>query len=108
MNITKVSEIVEQVLIDHPETRESDEMLILKVWAFQNPEIRSKSFSFIDFSHGFLRKKFHSTESIRRSRQKIQEIRADLRGLNYKNRKTHQAEIKRQLKQGKNDKKKNS
>ncbi len=99
MNITKVSEIVEQILIDHPATRESDELLILKVWAVQHPQIRNKEFPFMMFASGFINKKFHSTESIRRSRQKIQEKREDLRGSNYKKRKSHQAEVKRQLKQ---------
>lgn len=99
MNIKKVSEVVEHILINDPQTRESDEMLILKVWAFQNPNIRKKDFSFVQFSHGFLGGRFHSTGSIMRARRKIQEIREDLRGSNYKSRQSHQKDVKNQLNQ---------
>ena len=98
MNIKKAGEIVEKILEAYPETRESDELLILKVWATQNPQIRDKSFSFVAFSHDFLSGKFHSTGSISRARRKLQEKREDLRGSNYHKRHKHTQEVKKQLK----------
>jgi len=99
MNIKKVSEMVELILEECHKSRESDELLILKVWAIQNSSIRNPNFSFVRFSHDFLKGKFYSTGSIGRARRKLQEKREDLRGSNYKQRQKHQEDVKDQLKQ---------
>ena len=100
MNILKVSIVVKSALVNAPESRDSDELLILKVWAIQKPELRdNKSFTFRDFSILFKDKKLFSTESIRRSRQKIQEEIEGLRGDNYKSRHKHQNKVKGDLKE---------
>jgi len=98
MKILKISYTVKDLLRRFPDTRDSDELLILKVWAEQNPKLRGKEFSFIDFSYLFMKRKFASTESIRRSRQKIQEEFKEFRGNNYKERHNHQEDVKNQLK----------
>lgn len=100
MEILKVSIVVKSVLVKSPEARDSDELLILKVWAIQNPTLREdKSFTFIDFAKLFKDKKLFSTESIRRSRQKLQEEIEGLRGVNYKSRHKHQEKVKSDLKE---------
>lgn len=79
--ILKIKDVVKRVLEDHPETRDNDRLLILKVWKEQHPSLIDTSFR--DFSVMYLDKKFMDTESIRRSRQKTQEQHPNLRGRNY-------------------------
>lgn len=99
MNILSTSIIVKKVLINVPETRDNDELLMLKVWCIQKPDLRDdKSISFTQFGVMFKNKKLANTESIRRSRQKLQEEIPGLRGKNYKSRKNHTVAVKDQLK----------
>ena len=77
--IIKTKDAVKQTLIDHPKTRDDDRLLILKVWKLQYPNLVDMSFR--QFSELYLNKKFKDTESIRRSRQKIQEQHPALRGM---------------------------
>jgi len=63
----KVSKLVEQVLKDWPEARDSDRFLLVKVWERQmgqpmHPNLKE-----------FVMHKAFSPESIRRTRQKFQE-----------------------------------
>ncbi len=97
MKIKQAQEIVERVLTSYPQTRDNDQMLILKVWAVQNPALRGKEFSFIDFSRGFLDGDYHKTESITRARRKAQEENPELRGKNYIKRHEHQKDVKKEL-----------
>ena len=98
MNILSISKLVKSVLLNAPKTRDDDNLLTLKVWAIQHPELRSKKeLTFIDFSREFLKGKFANTESIRRSRQKLQQENPSLRGEHYKERKNHQENVKEQL-----------
>lgn len=78
--IIKIKDIVKQILIEEPRTRDDDRLLILKVWKAQNSNIMNMSF--VNFGSLFLQKKFSDTESIRRSRQKIQEDHPHLKGKN--------------------------
>lgn len=79
-NIFKIADTVEKILREQPETRDDDKLLILKVWAEQNPELRNPNFNFLSFGEGFLRGRYANPESIRRSRQKIQEHMPELAG----------------------------
>lgn len=99
MELSKtVKTTVKAILEGSPEARDSDRLLILKVWGDQKPELRSKGFSFIEFSHAFLKKELASTESIRRIRQKIQEECVHLRGSKYKFKQTEaQDEMKQSV-----------
>lgn len=78
-----VKDVVERLLFEHPETRDNDRLLIVKVWAEQNPNLRSKFFSFRRFAVDFIEGKYADPESIRRTRQKAQEKYPDLRGEKY-------------------------
>jgi hypothetical protein len=84
--IKKIKDTVELILTREPETRDSDQLLALKVWAKQNPNLRDPNLSFIAFATGFKAGKYANYESIRRSRALIQKDREDLRGESYSKR----------------------
>lgn len=98
MNLIKIKDTVKQILQHHPECRDDDNLLILKVWAEQNPMLRDHSTSFVAFSHQFLSGKYASGESIVRVRRKLQEKHEDLRGKKYKERHNEQENVKQQIK----------
>lgn len=100
MKIENISSTVKMILQNHPLTRDDDNLLILKLWAEENPDIRTPGFSFVDFSKQLLAGKFSNTESIRRCRQKIQQEFPHLRGQAYLKRHAEQEEVKEQLKSG--------
>ncbi len=97
MNIIKVSDTVKKILKENPKARDNDNLLILKVWAEQEPSLRRTSFSFVNFSYYFINGIFHSTESICRARRKIQEEFPEYRGKSYKAKQNHQEDVKEQL-----------
>lgn len=97
MKIIQIAPTVKKILIDNPETRDSDELLILKVWAEQNPSLRMSLFTFRRFAKSFIKGDFANTESIRRSRQKIQQEFPKLRGESYKPRHKERDSVKEQL-----------
>lgn len=97
MNIIKISHIVKKLLATNADCRDSDELLILKVWAEQNNKLRNKDYPFRNFAIDFKHKNYASTESIRRSRQKLQEEFPNLRGKSYKARQNEQSSVKKQL-----------
>jgi hypothetical protein len=99
MNIIKVSSVVKKILIEFPEARDSDELLILKVWGEQEPYLRNIRYTFVKFAQEFKKGSFHSTESICRARRKIQEEFPQYRGESYKAKQNHQEDVKDQLKQ---------
>jgi len=99
--IKNIKDTVRRILMNHPETRDDDNLLYLKVWAEQNPTLRSPSTSFYGFAEDFLAERYADTESIRRTRQKRQEQPPELRGKKYRARMaaslTMQKEMRRQL-----------
>lgn len=97
MKITKIAHTVKKLLIDYPACKDNDNLLILKVWAEQEPLLREKTYSFRDFADKFMIGKYPSTESIRRSRQKLQEEFPNLRGTSYKERQKEQEVVKDDL-----------
>jgi recombinational DNA repair protein (RecF pathway) len=98
MNIIDISSTVKMLLTKFKECRDNDNLLILKVWAEENPMLRDKNTSFVDFSKDFLTGKYSSPESIRRCRQKIQQEFVHLRGDLYLKRHKEQDAVKEQLK----------
>lgn len=80
--IKNIQDTVRMILRDVPETRDDDRLLILKVWAQQNPNLRDEKITFREFSFAFLRKSYVDPESIRRSRQLIQRKFPHLMGKN--------------------------
>ncbi len=99
MEILKVSEIVESILIKNKESRDSDEILIIEVWKSQKwYKTRDSSYNFSKFAADFIAGEFFKPESIRRSRQRLQEIKPELRGESYKARHDHTAKVKEEIK----------
>ena len=98
MNLISIKDTVETILRQAPATRDNDNLLILKVWAQQNPKLRESTAQFWDFAKMFIEGKYASTESIRRVRQKMQEIHPELRGKKYQARHAEQDSVKEQLK----------
>ena len=88
------------LLRNHPETRDNDNTLLVKVWAEEKPEIKVKGYSLATFTLSFKRGEFSSSESVRRTRQKLQQEFPELRGKNYKERHNHEEVIKEQLTDG--------
>jgi hypothetical protein len=77
--IKTISDKVKFILANVPQTRNDDNLLTLKVWALEEPNLRAKDFPFVEFAKRFLDRELPSTESIRRTRQKIQEQYPELR-----------------------------
>jgi hypothetical protein len=85
-------------LENRPETRDSDDLLIAHFWRNEVKKIiditvapASELLNLI--SEG----KLTSSESIRRSRQRVQEKEPSLRGKNYKGKQKHQEKVKEEL-----------
>ena len=90
----KTKDKVEFLLETLPYLRDDDNKLLLKVWAFQNPKLRDKDFYFIDFAMDLMKDKYANSESVRRSRQKLQEQNEELRGFKYKSRSKAQVQVR--------------
>ena len=92
-----ISSVVSDMLKQYPKTRDDDFLLILRVWIVQlgntiNDDMKKCFRVLLDSYHN---KKISSFESIRRSRQKLQEENTELRGQKYWSRQ-EQAELFRQ------------
>lgn len=73
-------EKVKELLLNHSDTRDNDFLLILKVWGEQNPELRNKDYSFVQFAIDFKEGKYAHPETIRRNRPYLQNKYPELRG----------------------------
>lgn len=69
--------------MEHPETKDDDNLLILKVWAEQNPNLRNPGYKFINFATAFLDNRYVDAETIRRTRQKLQQHEPETRGVKW-------------------------
>lgn len=96
--IINLKPVVEDLLRNYPETRDDDRILILKVWAFQNGELRNPEVPFVEFASDFLHGRYYDFESIRRTRQLIQSRNPVLRGRTHYNRMAEAAQMRNQLK----------
>lgn len=80
--IFNIAQKVREILEQYPLTRDSDEKLTAHIWTMQIPS--SIMFgSVMDFLISYSNGKYTSAESIRRSRQKLQEEYPHLRGKNW-------------------------
>jgi hypothetical protein len=87
--MNKITEIVRELLEKKPELRDNDNLLMSTIWKDQA--------NIFNFFHRFESGRLHSPESIRRTRQKIQEDCPHLRGELYEARQKHQAKVKEEL-----------
>jgi hypothetical protein len=95
--IKKLEVIVEKFLLMQPETRDNDKLLILKVWAYQNPSIRQPEFSFLNFATSYLKGSYADSESITRARRKLQENNPNLRGEKWYERHEEAAKVRNEI-----------
>lgn len=96
--IDNMKDLVTQFLQNYPETRDNDRLLMLKVWAHECPNLRNSDTSFKGgFAEPFLGGSFADPESIRRTRQKVQEANPFLRGRKYVDRKKHAETVRQEM-----------
>lgn len=98
MEVLKVSEIVRDILIKDSYSRDNDELLMINVWKKQSTKILDHGYNFLDFSLDFVEGNFFKPESIRRARQRLQELNPELRGRFYKHRHGHTSKVKEEIK----------
>lgn len=80
--IISVKDVVYSLLLNWPEMRDNDRQLMLNVWAKQDDGLTNGKL-FKDFASDFKTGRFADPESIRRTRQKLQELHPELRGRTY-------------------------
>ena len=84
-----IADRVKKLLIDKPHLRDSDNKLIASVWYLELGKINKvENMGGMEVLKSLADGKLSSSESIRRSRQKLQEELPDLRGKTYKRRQT--------------------
>lgn len=100
VDVVKTKDIVLEMLERFPHTRKNDEALTANIWY---RELHSKgmdpsNITAYKFLEILSKKGLSNAESIRRTRQKIQQKNPHLRGSTYKARQINQERIKEQLK----------
>lgn len=97
--ILKIKEAVTSLLEKHPHLRDNDNKLIATIWRLEVGKENIDGLSALGFLIYVAEGRLSSAESIRRSRQKIQEDRPELRGTNYNKRQKKGIETKLIIKQ---------
>jgi len=87
-DIAKMLPLVKDIMVKYPSTKDNDELLLIKVWEYQNPGVFRKNFSY--FALEFVSGLYAKVESVTRARRKLQELDPSLRGKAYNQR--HKAE----------------
>ena len=101
VKILKTKDRVKTLLTEHPHLRDNDERLIANIWNQDmdklgfNTEHTSAKFLLRQFAEGRLT----NPESVRRTRQKIQQHNIELRGNTFVERGNRQEEIVNELEQ---------
>jgi len=92
---------IEAILISLPHCRDDDQRLMANVWAQEIiARIGQTGYNNMkgdELLGEFAKHKLSNPESIRRMRQKIQELHPVLRGDNYKERQRHQKTVKQEV-----------
>jgi hypothetical protein len=99
----KLRQRIEAILAEVPHCRDDDNRLIANVWhnelLSQHGEEGYGRLSGHEVLGTFAKHKLSNPESIRRMRQKIQELQPLLRGKTYKARQRHQSQVKKEIRQ---------
>lgn len=95
LKTTKVK--VKYLLTAFPHLRDSDDKLIASYWYYEKGEEVIQNISAMELLHMFASGGLTSTESIRRVRQKLQELHPELRGENYNKRQEAEVEIRKNI-----------
>lgn len=91
----KIAPLVADILSKNIEARDDDNILYIEVWKRQGMKEMG---SFKSFKYKLIMGKFASSDTIGRSRRKLQEKNKSLRGALYKERHNAEKEIRNQLK----------
>lgn len=91
----KIKPTVSNVLLNQPETRDDDLLLILKIWEIQSLGTINK---YSEFKEMLLSGKLAIPATITRSRRKLQENNVQLRGKLYEKRKEQEKLVNSQIK----------
>jgi hypothetical protein len=99
----KLRQQVEVQLAKYPHLRDDDRKLIGNIWQEEylddigTDQYQSEKVFRREVISDVVQAKLSSPESIRRTRQKIQELQPLLRGKTYKERQKHQSEVKKEI-----------
>ena len=95
MKINAAKDKVYNLLVKHGHLRDNDLKLIACVWFKEVPNLHE--ITAYEFLKIFVSGELSNPESIRRTRQKLQETIPALRGAKYKKRQNSQTNVKQQL-----------
>lgn len=93
----KTKERVEKYLLTYPHLRDDDFKLIASYWQNEIGKGKIETLTGYELLKMFAEQKLTHPESIRRSRQKLQELRPELRGKSYKSRKKEEQEFTKNI-----------
>jgi hypothetical protein len=98
MKLTKLANLIYEVLEQNEEARNDDDVLCFEVWNKLAPVDNIWTIPVGDFHHILKRQwKLPNEQSIRRTRRKVQEHYPETRGTKYNNRKARQEKVKSNL-----------
>ena len=92
--------IVKDLITKHPHLRDNDNKLLANVWYQSVTPLQEE---WLDFLALIANGELPSSESIRRCRQKLQELNPELRGELWDRRHKMQIQVKQELKDMEND-----
>ncbi len=88
---------IKNLLLHAPSLRDNDEALAVNIWAIYHPQFFGLNVNAIEFFASFSNGDLISYETIRRTRQRVQEEFPETRGLLYQKRRKNIAEVKEAL-----------
>ena len=100
MKIGKATKQIESYLIKYPPLRDDDNRLICSIWKWEIENILKLNYSSLsadELLKMYASHKLTSSESIRRTRCKLQELKPKLRGLKYEERQKATQKVKKEM-----------
>ena len=89
MELDKKIHIVRGILLDYPDTRDNDRLLIVKYWQHQNSDLGTLGFEFASqFLLDFTKGRYELPDTITRARRLVQARYPETRGNKYLERTT--------------------
>ena len=95
MKIT--NDIIKALLTQYTDLRDSDDMLVAWIWKTQVDKMNYPQLSADKFLQMMAKGMLPSSETITRTRRKVQEENPELRGKKYKERQAKQEQVKKDL-----------
>jgi hypothetical protein len=95
MKIT--NDIIKALLTQYTDLRDSDDMLVAWIWKTQVDKMNYPQLSADKFLQMMAKGMFPSSETITRTRRKVQEETPELRGKKYNERQAKQSVVKKDL-----------